>query len=110
MKSDVESAVNPCCCFFVLEIDAQIVAAGMKELGIEELEEMSHCVPDQIDSWSKAKKKDFLDDLSSKIVDKYVLDKARHEKIAHAVNQLEEKHLERMKDKTPSGRFKCRFP
>ena len=110
MKSDVESAVNPCRRFFVLEVEARIVAAGMKELGIEELEEMSQCVPDQTESWSKAKKKDFLHDLSAKIVDKYVLDKARHEKIALAVNQLEEKHLQRMKDKTPNGRFKCRFP
>ena len=48
--------------------------------------------------------------MSAKIADKYVLDKARHEKIALAVNQLEEKHLQRMKDKTPNGRFKCRFP
>ena len=47
MKSDVESAFNPCRRFFVLEVESHIVAAGMKELGIEELGEMSHCVPDQ---------------------------------------------------------------
>ena len=105
MKSDVDSAVNPCCRFFVLEVEGRIVAAGVKELGIEELEEMSQCVPDQTESWSKAKKKDFPHDLSAKIVDKYVLDKARHEKIALAINQLEEKHLQKMKDKTPNRRF-----
>ena len=43
----------------MLEVEARIVAAGMKELGIEKLEEKSQCVPDQTESWSKAKKKDF---------------------------------------------------
>ena len=48
----------------MLEIEARIVSAGMKELGIEELEEMSQCIPDQIESWTKARKKEFLDELS----------------------------------------------
>ena len=93
-----------------MEIEARIVAAGMMELGIAELEETSHCVPEQIESWTKEKKKEFLDELSAKIIDKYVLDKAKHEKIAIAASQLEEKHLQRMNDRLLNGRYKCRFP
>ncbi|XP_028416821.1 uncharacterized protein LOC114541028 [Dendronephthya gigantea] len=56
VRSDVNSAVNPCRRFFVLEIEAHIVAAGMKELHIEELEEQSLFVADQIDRWTNGRK------------------------------------------------------
>ena len=82
----------------------------MKELGIEELEEMSQCVPHQFESWTKAKKKEYLEELAATIVDKYILDKAKHKKIALATSQLEEKQLQRLKDMTSNGRYKCRFP
>jgi hypothetical protein len=82
----------------------------MKELGIEELEEISQCVPHQLESWTKAKKKEYLDELAATIVDKYVLEKAKHKKTVLATSQLEEKQLQRLKDMTSNGRYKCRFP
>ena len=63
MKSDVDSAVNPCRRFFILEVEARIVAARMKELGIEEVEEVSILVPEEIENSTRAKKKEFLHDL-----------------------------------------------
>ena len=38
------------------------------------------------------------------------MDKEKHEKITAAVEQLEERQLQRLKDKTADGRYKCRFP
>lgn len=110
VRSDVDAAVNPNRRFFLLEVESRIVAAAMKELGIEELEEMSQIVPNQIEKWTKAEKKDYLNKLSTTIVDKYILDEAKHKKIVLAANQLEEKQLQRLKDMAPSGRYKCRFP
>jgi hypothetical protein len=49
----------------------------MKELGLEELGETSQCVPEEIESWTTVRKKEFLDELSATIIDKYVLDKAK---------------------------------
>ncbi|CAB4040114.1 Hypothetical predicted protein, partial [Paramuricea clavata] len=110
VKSDVDAAVNLSRRFFILELEARIVAARMKELGIKELEEMSQCVPHQFESWTKAKKKEYLEELAATIVDKYILDKAKHKKIALATSQLEEKQFQSLKDMTSSCRYKCRFP
>ena len=77
VKCDVDSAINPCRRFFILEVEARIVAAGMKELRLEELGETSQCVPEEIESWTTVRKKEFLDELSATIIDKYVLDKAK---------------------------------
>ncbi len=68
------------------------------------------CTAPIVESWTKAKKKEYLDELAARIVDKYVLDKAKHKKIVLATSQLEEKQLQRLKDMTSSGRYKCRFP
>ena len=54
--------------------------------------------------------KEYLDRLSSNIVDKYIVDKEKHEKITAAVEQLKERLLRRLKDNTANGRYRCRFP
>ncbi len=109
VKADVDSAVNAARRFFMMEVEARIVAAAMTELGMDEFDSTPQNGP-SAENWDKKEKKDYLHKLSSRIVDKYVVDKDKHKKIAAAVGKLEEKQLQRLKDKTTNGRYKCRFP
>lgn len=108
VKSDVDSAVLAARRFFALEIESRIVAAAMTELGMEEFHATAEKSP-LIDNWTKKEKATYIHQLSSKIVDKYILDEEKHKKIAAAVESLEDKQLKRLKDKTADGRYKCRF-
>ena len=110
VKSDVDSAVNADRHFFALELESRIVAAGMQELGMEDLDEVPESVLSNVQNWTNSEKKEYLTKLSSSIVDKYILDEAKHKKIVVAVDQLEERQLQRLKDRTPDGRYQCRFP
>ena len=81
----------------------------MTELGMEEFDATAEKSP-SIDNWTIKEKATYIHQLSSKIVNKYILDEEKHKKIAAAVESLEDKQLQRLKDKTADGRFKCRFP
>ena len=109
VKGDVDSAVNAARRFFLTEVEARIVAASMTELGMDEFDSIPENDPIS-ELWSGKVQKDYLDRLSSNIVDKYMLDKEKHEKITAAVEQLEERQLQRLKDKAENGRYRCRFP
>ncbi len=108
VKAVVDSAVNAARRFFMMEVEARIVAAAMTELGMDEFDSTPHNGP-SAENWDKKEKKDYLHKISSRIIDKYV-DKDKHKKIAAAVGKLEEKQLQRLKDRTTNGRYKCRFP
>ena len=110
VKSDVDSAVNADRHFFALELESRIVAAEMQELGMEDLDEVPESVLSNVQNWTNSEKKEYLTKLSSSIVDKYILDEAKHKKIVVAVDQLEERQLQRLKDRTSDGRYHCRFP
>ena len=103
VKADVDSAVNAARHFFMMEVEARIVAAAMTELGMKEFDSTPENGPSP-ENWDTKEKKDYLYKLSAKIVDKYIVDKEKHEKITAAVAQLEEKQLQRLKDKTANGR------
>ena len=109
VKNDVDSAVNAARRFFVIEVESRIVAAAMTELGIDEFDSTPENGP-STENWTTKEKKDYLCKLSSKIVDKYIVDEEKHKKIIATVEHLEEKQLQRLKDKTANGRYKCRFP
>ncbi|CAB3986254.1 Hypothetical predicted protein [Paramuricea clavata] len=106
---DVDSAVNANRRFFTLEIQSHVVAAGMIELGMESIEEEPDTL-NNVETWNNKDKKEYLTKLSTSIVDKYILDKVKHKKIAKAVKQLEERELRDSKDRTLDGRYKYRFP
>ena len=109
VKGDVDSAVNAFRRFFLTEVEARIVAAAMTELGMDEFDSTPENDP-TAKLWSRTEQKEYLDGLSSNIVDKYIVDKEKHEKITAAVEQLEERQLQRLKDKTANGRYRCRYP
>jgi hypothetical protein len=62
------------------------------------------------DNLTTRQKKEYLFKLSSTIVDKYILDGEKHKQIAAAIHKLEERQLQRLKEKTSDGRYKCRYP
>jgi hypothetical protein len=109
VKSDVDSAVNAARRFFILEVEARIVAAAMTELEMNEFDETPENDPKHT-CWTTKERKKYLHKLSSTIVDKYIFDGKKHKIIAAAVDQLDERQLQSLKDKTADGRYKCRFP
>ena len=109
VKGDVDSAVNAARRFFLTEVEARIVAAAMTELGMDEFDSTPENDP-TAKLWSRKEQKECLDGLSSYIVDKYIVDKEKHEKITAAVEQLNERQLQRLKDKKANGRYRCRYP
>ena len=92
IQCDVDSAVNAARRFFLTEVDSKPENDPTAKL------------------WSRKEQKEYLDGLSSNIVDKYIVDKEKHEKITAAVEQLEERQPQRLKDKTANGRYRCRYP
>jgi hypothetical protein len=72
---DVSKNVNATKSFVLLETDARIVAAGMNELGIEDIsqEPSSDIIPPNLKAASKDDKKQFLKSLAGKVVNKYIL-------------------------------------
>ena len=81
----------------------------MTEMGMDEFDVISMDDPKQ-DNLTTRQKKEYLLKLSSTIVDKYILDGEKHKRIAAAVHKLEERQLQRLKEKTSDGRYKCRYP
>ena len=105
VKGDVDSAVNAAQRFFLTEVEARIVAAAMIELGMDEFDSTPENDP-TAKMWSRKEQKEYLDRLSSNSVDKYIV--GNEKQITAAVEQLKERQLQRLKDKTANGRY--RFP
>ncbi len=59
MKADVDSAVNAARRFFMMEVEARIVAAAMTELGMDEIDSTPQNGP-SAENWDKKEKKDYL--------------------------------------------------
>ena len=96
--------------FSLLEIKARIVAAAMIELDMDEFDDANPENKSAPKFHTTKEKKEFLYKLSSTVVDKYILDSEKHKRIVSALDQLEEKQLQKLKDWTVDGRHKCRFP
>ena len=75
VKGDVDSAVNAARRFFLTEVEARIVAAAMTELGMDKFDSTPENDP-TAKLWSRKEQKEYLDRLSSNIVDKYIVGKA----------------------------------
>ena len=102
VKSDVDAAVNAARQFFLLEIKARIVAAAMIELDIDEFDDANLENKSAPKFHTTKEKKEFLYKLSSTVVD--------DKRIVSALDQLEERQLQKLNDRTVGGRYKCWFP
>ncbi len=105
---DVSKNVSATKSVVLLETDARIVAAGMNELGIDDIngEPSSNTIPPNLKTASKDDKRLFLKSLAASVVDRYILGS---EKIALL---LEKVHMAESEEKSNAdcGRYKCRFP
>jgi hypothetical protein len=102
---EVKNKFSACKQFFNMEIEARVVAAALNILEINTTDDKpaENFVPPSLETASLATKREFLKDLSSRIVDKFIL----HE---DKVNTLI-KDLENYKGSSDSnGRYPCRYP
>ena len=108
---DVSKNVNATKSFVLLETDVRIVAAGMNELGIEDIsqEPSSDIIPPNLKAASKDDKRQFLKSLAGKVVNKYILSSEKITLLLDKVYAAESEEIKKKKSDC-STRFKCRFP
>ena len=105
VKGNVSAAANACRRFFQLEVEARVVAASMKVLGMKSLGDkhpVNHPLPEA--GQSVAERKHYLQNVALHVVDTFIVDKKMNEHLQQSALLLEQ-------DKADSqGRFPCRFP
>ena len=60
VKGNVSAAANACCRFFQLEIEARVIAAAMKVLGMNSIDDKqtrNHDLPDEAERNAEQRKK-----------------------------------------------------
>lgn len=108
----MDTAVNPCREFFDLEVKARILAAPMQVLEIDDLNAIppESILPRESKEYAVPRKKELLRNIASQVVDKFVLQKDKIDRLLNKVLTVEEIENVRQQDQTEDGRFKCRFP
>ncbi len=113
VSRDVAKNVSACKKFFLLELEARVVAATMNELGIKEIDDTpkNEKLPENIGSLSNQQKIDDLNTLAAKVVDKYIL---REDKVQAIYDEMKRGSNEVKKIPMPGGqgvvdRYVCRF-
>lgn len=107
VKGDVTSAVNACRRFFELEVQSRIIAAALKILGmnnIDDLKPTENVFADGPRVTIQAKKK-YLHNISTLVIDSYVIDKDRNKNMEKTVQSIQQEEAV-----NPDGRYPCRFP
>ena len=93
-----------------MEIEARLVAAGALELGLEDINE----TPKASDlsnppSLTKEKKKEILRNLSTTIVDRYILDQEKHNALVTACKEMDIQQNKARTHVDKDGHYMCRF-
>ena len=109
INTDVSKKVDGCKKFLLLEVHCRIVAAFMKMLFLESLDDepTSSVPPASIVNASDKEKKKFLDELCGKVVDHFVVRDGRNDKLIR--RQRYQDWLRSNNPMTEDGRFMCRF-
>lgn len=73
--ADVRSRYSACKQFFLLEIECRVVAAAMVILNLKSLDDFpdEKHLPNDLEKRPIRKRKEFLENLASVVVDKYIL-------------------------------------
>ena len=92
--------------FFSLEVDARLVTTGLLELGIDDIYDTPELtnLPDP-DCSTKEEKKKTLKKLATHVVDRYALNKSRHDAFVTACKKLEVKESEQRRYMTLDGKY-----
>ncbi|XP_028413964.1 uncharacterized protein LOC114536823 [Dendronephthya gigantea] len=110
VRTDVSKDVSACKKFFLLELDARIVAATMNELGIEDIDATPSTdkLKMDIENASIREKRECLNVLAGKVVNKYIL---RDDKVQAILDKTRVATEASKKVETSDGeRYMCRFP
>ena len=103
VKADVSSAVNACRRLFKLEVEARVIAAVMHILDLKTLDDKpcEASMPPE----NTQQRKTWLNNIATKVVDMFIVDKTRNEAI-----QKSSETLEQASKVDAFGRYPCRFP
>ncbi len=108
VKSDVSSAVNPCRQFFTLEVHARVIAATLKVLNMANLEEEPG-IPFPGDESSKEDKKNYLEFVCAKVVDMFVIDESKNERILECLDSINLCEKAKALSLDDNNRYQCRY-
>ncbi len=92
IKGDVSAAANACRRFFVLEVEARIIAATLHILGMQKIDDEEptmNMFPSACDTCTDDKK-DYLHRISSLVVDKFVVDHKRNTDVEMSVQSIQQ--------------------
>jgi len=105
VKGDVSAAANACRRFFVMELEARIIAATLKVLGMQSIDDKP--TENKYSGNDNTKtKKDYLRTIATKVVDTYIIDQERNQYMAESVRAIQQQE----EQPNAEGRFLCRFP
>ena len=104
---EVKTKFSACKQFFNIEIEARVVAATLNMMQLSAINDKPEesKLPKSLKHASLATQKEFLKDLSSKIVDKFIL---HEDKVNVLIKKLEKETTS--SETASNGRFPCRYP
>lgn len=93
-----------------MEVEARLVAAGAQELDLEDIND----TPKESNlsnppSLTTEKKKEILRNLSTAIIDRYILDQEKHNALVTACKEIDVQQSETRTQVDKDGRYMCRF-
>lgn len=106
VKGDVTAAANACRRFFTMEVEARIIAAALKMLGMKSIDDKPTANTFSGGDSDERGKRDYLRNIASTIVDTHVIDKNRNNYMVDSVRNIEQEQ----EVPNEQGRFVCRFP
>lgn len=101
---EVKNKFSACKQFFIMEIEARVVAATLEILELSQIDgKPQEIMPANLEEATPSTKKEFLKELSFSIVDKFIL---HEDQVNNLIAQLEK---EKSSSETSNGRFPCRY-
>lgn len=99
VKGDVTAAVNPCRRFFEMEVEARLIAATLKILGMDDIDgkPKGNKFPDSADTaeHKREERKMYLHKVATLVVDTFVIDK-KEIKILKRLSRLSSKKIKKL--------------
>eukprot|EP00794_Sanderia_malayensis_P012397 gene12397-13677_t len=107
LSTDVGKKYSSCKKFFFLEVKARILAAALKMLNLKSFSDRAEdtILPPDLKNESFSTRKSFLENMSYKIVDEFVINEAS--KADFAKQQRYNDWLQTCNPRTEDGKFKC---
>ena len=95
--------------FSFFEVHACIIAATLKVLGIEDIEAEPEQLKFSGEIASKADKKNYLEVIATKVVDEFVIDESKNDRILQCVVKIDVFHKARAMMLDANNRYQCRY-